>query len=112
MVERIGVAASTFPGGCAGGVWEFEFFRNGSLVQEFSAKLSDQGVVYNEELTLRRKDGSLLVISEIAVAIRDKNGSVIFFDGLVEDITERKKSQKQFAVQKTYLEKLFKICNF
>jgi hypothetical protein len=36
---RVSAAASTFPGGCAGGVWEFEFLRNGSPVQEFSAKL-------------------------------------------------------------------------
>ena len=83
------------------------FYQEPSDRGTFSTKLSTQGVVYNEELTLRRKDGSPLVVSEIAVALRDTDGNIVCFDGLVEDITERKQSEKQYDLQKTYLEKLF-----
>ncbi len=83
------------------------FYKDPSDRNAFSRKLSSQGVVYNEELTLRRMDGSPIVVSEIAVAVRDATGTIVYFDGLVEDITERKLSEKQFSLQKSYLEKLF-----
>lgn len=83
------------------------FYQNPKDRITFSGKLSQQGVVFNEELTLRRKDGSPLVVSEIAVAVRAPNGRVLYFHGLVEDITERRLTEKQFDLQRTYLEKLF-----
>lgn len=73
----------------------------------FSERLSREGVAYVGELALRKKDGSPLIAWEVAVAVRDNKGKVIGFDGFVEDITERKQSEKQFDIQKTYLEKLF-----
>lgn len=85
----------------------YQFYQNPKDRRRFSEKLSRKGVVYNEELILRRKNGSPLIVSEIAVAVRDSYGKVLFFEGLVEDITNRKQSKRQFDLQKTYLEKLF-----
>ena len=84
-----------------------QFYQEPEDRRKFSEKLSHQGVVHNEELILRRMDGSPLVVSEIAVAVRDNNGKVLCFEGLVEDVTERKQAKIQFDLQKTYLEKLF-----
>jgi len=55
----------------------------------FSEKLSTQTFVKNEELILRRKDGSTFIASSTATAVKDNNGKVIHYDGLIEDITER-----------------------
>jgi len=52
-------------------------------------------------------DGSPLVISEFAVAVRGSNARVVGFEGIVEDITERRKSRRQVDLQEAYLEKLF-----
>ncbi len=83
------------------------FYQNPQERTLFSQELSRQGVLHSEESTFRKKDGSPIVVSEIAVTVRDTKGDVIYFDGLVEDITERKQSEKQYDLQKTYLEKLF-----
>ncbi len=85
----------------------YQFYQNPKDRSRFSERLIRLGVMHNEELALLRKDGTPLVVSEIAVAVRDKKGKVLCFEGFVEDITGRKKSESQFDLQNTYLNKLF-----
>jgi PAS domain S-box-containing protein len=74
---------------------------------KYSRKLSTKGFVKNEELLLKRKDGTPIVVSETAIAVRNKAGKIVYFDGIVEDITERKRAEDELHIQKTYLENLF-----
>jgi PAS domain S-box-containing protein len=50
-----------------------------------------QGSVKNEELHLRRKDGTPIIVSDTATPVYDTEGNLLYFDGIVEDITERTK---------------------
>ena len=59
----------------------------------FTKKLIEVGEVKNEELKLQRKDGTPFIASISAVAVRDPGGKIRFFDGIVEDITERKTAE-------------------
>jgi len=43
-----------------------------------------------KELRFRKKDGTEIVISDTKVAVRDDTGKILYFDGIIEDITERK----------------------
>ncbi len=63
--------------------------------EEFSRELIRKGFIRNKELHLKRRDGSTLVASVTAHAIGDADGRTIYFDGLVEDITDRKKLEIQ-----------------
>ncbi len=74
---------------------------------KFSEKISREGFVKHEELILRRKDGTPVVISETAIVVKDKDGGIVCFDGIVEDITDRKKTSEELNRQKSYLEHLF-----
>ncbi len=42
------------------------------------------------EVRIRKKDGTERVVSATTVAVRDDAGKIIYFDGIIEDITERK----------------------
>ncbi|MCU0411011.1 MAG: PAS domain S-box protein, partial [Bacteroidetes bacterium] len=75
--------------------------------QRFSDKLAAKGFVKNEELSYRKKDSTRIVVSETAIAVRDADGALQYFDGIVEDITERKRAEDELLVQKAYLEQLF-----
>jgi PAS domain S-box-containing protein len=46
---------------------------------------------------LIRKDGSQIMISMVAKAIKDQNGKLLYVDGSIEDITERKLLEKQIV---------------
>jgi len=43
------------------------------------------------EVTFKRKDGSRIEVSIYARILRDSQGNVMFYDGIVQDITERKR---------------------
>jgi PAS domain S-box-containing protein len=72
----------------------------------FSKRISEKGV-HQEEMTLRKKDGTPIIVSMTAIAVKDDEGSVLYFDGIVEDITKRKRAEEELLLQKTYLEILF-----
>jgi PAS domain S-box-containing protein len=61
--------------------------------QEFIQALLQQGEVKGFESEIYRKDGSIIWISENARAVRDETGMLLYFEGTVEDITERKEAQ-------------------
>ncbi|MBD0266935.1 MAG: PAS domain S-box protein [Cyanobacteria bacterium Co-bin8] len=61
--------------------------------EEFIQALLLQGEVKNFESEIYRKDGSVIWISENARAVRDETGTLLYFEGTVEDITERKEAQ-------------------
>jgi PAS domain S-box-containing protein len=62
--------------------------------ERLSALLSTEGKVTAKELTLRKKDGAPLWASITAMAIKDQDGNVRYFDGLLEDITARKTAER------------------
>lgn len=58
----------------------------------FKRLIERRGVVEAFEYQIRRKDGTKLWVSENARAVRDPNGRIASYEGTVEDITERKRS--------------------
>ena len=48
-----------------------------------------------KELHLRKKDETEIVVLDRKVAVRDSDGKVIYFDGIIEDITERKQADER-----------------
>ncbi|MEJ2543518.1 MAG: two-component regulator propeller domain-containing protein [Calditrichaceae bacterium] len=60
----------------------------------FKRKMRRKGFVDNEIYLLKRKDGSTFWASITAVAVADDKGDVIYFDGMIEDISERKRVEQ------------------
>lgn len=60
---------------------------------ELMGQLHEFGSVSGFECRYCRKDGSEIWVSESAWIVRDANGLVLFFEGAVEDITERKQNR-------------------
>jgi PAS domain S-box-containing protein/putative nucleotidyltransferase with HDIG domain len=57
--------------------------------------LERQGSVKDAELQWNRKDGSTIWVYRTMRAIRDKQGKILYLEGLVTDITDRKNSVDQ-----------------
>ena len=57
---------------------------------EFERLMARSGEVRGLEYRVRRKDGSIIWISEHARAVRDEDGKVLYYEGFVQDITARK----------------------
>ncbi len=52
-----------------------------------------EGVVFNFEAKMRRYDGTIIWIRESSRAVRDDEGEIIHYEGILEDITERKRAK-------------------
>jgi PAS domain S-box-containing protein len=58
-------------------------------------KMEEQGLVSNFEIQLFRRDKSTIWISMNARMVRDAAGKGLYYEGTVEDITERKKAEEE-----------------
>jgi signal transduction histidine kinase len=63
-------------------------------VQRFRQALLETGGVRDFEARLKRKDGALMDGLLTVTVRRDQNGEIIGRQGVVRDITERKRAQK------------------
>lgn len=62
---------------------------------EMIRMLEERGSVKDFEVIMRRKDGSLHWVSLNAHAILDPKGSMLYYEGTVEDITSRKLAEEE-----------------
>ncbi|MGH1396579.1 MAG: PAS domain-containing sensor histidine kinase [Trichormus sp.] len=65
---------------------------------EFVRLIAEQGLVSQFESQIYRQDGSIVWISEKAYAVRDDEGKLLYYEGLIEDITQRKQAQEALRV--------------
>ena len=61
----------------------------------FNKKMLEKGFVRNEELNLRKKDGTPIIGSVSSVVVKNENEKVKYYDGIIEDVTERKRLESQ-----------------
>jgi diguanylate cyclase (GGDEF)-like protein/PAS domain S-box-containing protein len=69
---------------------------------EFIALMQAYGQVQNFEAQVYRKNGDIIWISENAREVRGAEGNLLFYEGTVEDITERKNYEQQIEYQATH----------
>ncbi len=65
--------------------------------QAYSEKLLAEGSVSGYEVRLRRKDGAIIWVSVTARVVRNAQGGVTHFEGIIEDITLRKRREIEFV---------------
>jgi diguanylate cyclase (GGDEF)-like protein/PAS domain S-box-containing protein len=65
----------------------------------FHRHMEAQGQVLNFESEIYCRDGTCIWISENAHTVRDAQGNFLFYEGTVQDISERKLHQKQLEHQ-------------
>jgi PAS domain S-box-containing protein len=71
---------------------------------EFIRLMNEQNAVWGFESQIYRKDGSVIWISENVRVIRDAAGAALYYEGTVEDITERKRAEAELRRAKTAAE--------
>lgn len=64
----------------------------------FAEMLTVHDVVRNFEAQVYRRDKSIIWITENARAVRDDSGAIRYFEGTVEDITERKEHEEKIRL--------------
>jgi len=63
--------------------------------EAFRKEIEAHNYVRNLEITVKRKDGTLLVVAQSCFATRDSSGNIERYQGFVLDITEKKRSEDE-----------------
>ena len=73
---------------------EEEGFQPGYDRVEFQRRLADEGEIRGLEASWTKRDGTAIFVRESAKAIRDSEGEIAYYEGTVEDITDRKRAEE------------------
>jgi len=80
-----------------------DLYQNPEDRNKFNNKMLQEGVVKGSELLLKKKDGNLFVGSVSVVAVKDEQGHVKYYDGVIDDITERKRVEDALRENERFL---------
>ncbi len=72
----------------------------------FKQRIEREGEVVGLESAWVKRDGSTLFVRESARTIRDEAGNTLYYEGTVEDITERKRAEEELKKHRDQLEEL------
>ena len=74
---------------------EGEGFEAGYPRSAFREQIEREGEARGLEAAWKRRDGSVIFVRESARAFRADDGRVLYYDGIVEDVTERRRLEEQ-----------------
>ncbi|MCT7982311.1 response regulator [Laspinema sp. A4] len=83
-----------------------QLYVNPDRRQEFIESIAAQNSLSGFESMVFCKDKSIIWISETARAVRDSTGNILYYEGIVSDITERKLAQEALKFQQNQTEAL------
>jgi PAS domain S-box-containing protein len=66
-----------------------------------------EDIIKDFPIQVRKYDGSIIWVNDVARVVRDEQGEVLYYEGSVEDITDRKQFEEEIQRQKEYFEALF-----
>lgn len=72
----------------------------------FQKEILEKGFVSGFEEKFYKSDGSIITISESARAAKDEKGNILFYEGIIEDITDKKENINLLRLQAELLIKL------
>jgi two-component system cell cycle sensor histidine kinase/response regulator CckA len=72
------------------------FFANPDDRKNYQKIMEKEGQVRGYELVLKRKDGKRVVVLETAKAVKNDDGKVLAYEGIMRDVTEQRQLERQF----------------
>ncbi len=80
-----------------------QFYVNPDDRKAFQSLMDRDGKVIDYEIRLKRKDGTEITVLENSRAVTDREGNVIYYEGMIQDITARKTAEN--AIRSLNLQK-------
>jgi PAS domain S-box-containing protein len=76
--------------------------------QRWQELMERLGAVRHFEAQLRRRDGSVIWVEDNAQVVRDAEGRVLYYEGSLQDITERKRAEEALRMSEEKFARAFR----
>ena len=83
-----------------------DFYSNPEEREKWKERMNRDNVMLAQDFHFRRSDGRMIWTRESARTVRDEQGDVLYYEGIVEDITALKEAEQAFLREKAFLEQL------
>ncbi len=67
-----------------------DLFQDPDQIENFIKQIENEGMAKNQEFLLTKKDGTFFWASLTSTSVEDTEGNMIYYDTVIEDITDRK----------------------
>lgn len=84
-----------------------DFYVNRDERKQFEEFLAQEGIATGQEVEFKRLDGKIIWVNDTFRAVRDENGRTQYYEGSLEDITERKKAEEALKEREKRYRALF-----
>jgi len=71
-------------------------YADPGMKQRFDLQMEHEGFVKDFEVVFKRADGKIIQALETATAVRDKNGKIVEYRGIIRDVTSQRLLETQF----------------
>lgn len=72
-----------------------DLYVNSEERKEWKMLINNQEVVRNFEEQVRQRDGTVIWVQDNTRAVRDASGQVVYYEGILQEITQRKKMEEE-----------------
>ena len=88
-----------------------DLYAHPDHVAEFNSTIEQSDIVSNFKSEFRRRDGTTFWAEDNVRIVRDDKGSILFYEGSLLDITERKRSEERLRRSEAHLEEAQRIAH-
>jgi PAS domain S-box-containing protein len=67
-----------------------DLYANPAARKEWQTRIEHEGILRDFEAQFRKCDGTTILVRETSKAVRDDSGQVVYYEGILEGITDRK----------------------
>ena len=83
-----------------------QLYAEPSKRDEFRNLIKENGFVRDFEFKAYRKDGTIIDVSENSHAVKDKNQTILHFEGTLNDITQKNRIEEELRRHREHLQEL------
>src|SRR5919199_1415771 len=76
-----------------------QLYVDPSVAEEFHRLMEEQGEVKEFAYQAYRKDGGMIWVEENTRSVRDASGKLLYYEGIIQDITQRKRQEESLKRQ-------------
>jgi len=84
-----------------------DIYANPEDRSRWTRKLEEEGKLRDVEVVMKRKDGRQLTVLDTGHVVRDEQGTVLYYEGTLTDITERKRAEERWRESEDRFRRLF-----